>query len=58
MTDAPFRPFETHLDEATALHVLREALAGAEDGELFLERSGAAAIVLATRHSATMTTRV
>ncbi len=25
MTDAPFRPFETHLDEATALRILREA---------------------------------
>jgi TldD protein len=46
MTDAPFRPFETHLDEATALQVLREALAGAEDGELFLERSRSEAIVL------------
>ena len=34
MTDAPFRPFETHLDEATALAILREATAGAEDGEL------------------------
>jgi TldD protein len=46
MTDAPFRPFETHLDEATALAVLREATAGAEDGELFLERSRSEAIVL------------
>jgi TldD protein len=46
MTDAPFRPFETHLDEATALTVLRETLAGAEDGELFLERSRSEAIVL------------
>ncbi|MEM0923089.1 MAG: metallopeptidase TldD-related protein [Pseudomonadota bacterium] len=34
----PFRPFETHLDEARALAILRQALAGAEDGELFLER--------------------
>ncbi|MHA6346852.1 metalloprotease TldD [Roseivivax sp. CAU 1761] len=38
MTDAPFRPFETHLDRAAALARLRETLAGAEDGELFLER--------------------
>ena len=38
MTDAPFRPFDTHLDEAEALSVLREATAGADDGELFLER--------------------
>ncbi|WP_341860731.1 metalloprotease TldD [Gymnodinialimonas sp. 57CJ19] len=39
MSDAtPFRPFETHLDEATALRVLRSATQGADDGELFLER--------------------
>jgi len=35
---APFRPFETHLDEPRALALLREAVAGADDGELFLER--------------------
>ena len=35
---APFRPFETRIDEACALAILREATAGAEDGELFLER--------------------
>ncbi len=35
---APFRPFETLLDEAGALARLREAVAGADDGELFLER--------------------
>ena len=34
----PFRPFETLLDEGTALSVLRTATDGAEDGELFLER--------------------
>lgn len=34
----PFRPFDTHLDEAAALAVLRDAVAGADDGELFLER--------------------
>ncbi len=33
-----FRPFEAHLDESRALAILREAVAGAEDGELFLER--------------------
>ncbi|MGB3554751.1 MAG: DNA gyrase modulator, partial [Jannaschia sp.] len=38
MTDAPFRPFETDLDREAALTVLRGALAGADDGELFLER--------------------
>ena len=33
-----FRPFSTHLDEERALSTLREAVAGADDGELFLER--------------------
>ncbi len=46
MTDAPFRPFETNLDEATALSILRAAVAGAEDGELYLERKRSEAIVL------------
>ncbi|MEY3534236.1 MAG: hypothetical protein RI979_2260 [Pseudomonadota bacterium] len=46
MTDAPFRPFETQLDEKTALSVLRAALSGAEDGELYLERKRSEAIVL------------
>jgi TldD protein len=36
--DTPFRPFETTLDEAEALAILRQATDGAEDGELFLER--------------------
>ena len=39
MSDAPFRPFETALDEAAALAHLRAATEGADDGELFLERS-------------------
>ena len=39
MTDAtPFRPFDTLIDEGAALSILRAATAGAEDGELFLER--------------------
>ncbi|MBC7479921.1 MAG: metalloprotease TldD, partial [Pseudorhodobacter sp.] len=46
MTEAPFRPFETYLDEQTALTVLREATAGADDGELFLERRRSESIVL------------
>ncbi|WP_435167972.1 metalloprotease TldD [Falsirhodobacter sp. 1013] len=46
MTDSPFRPFESLLDEATALNILREAVAGADDGELFLERRRSEAIVL------------
>ena len=33
-----FRPFETHLDEGLALAELRLSVAGADDGELFLER--------------------
>ncbi|MDR7126922.1 metalloprotease TldD [Pseudotabrizicola sp. 4114] len=46
MTDQPFRPFDTHLDEAAALAILRAATQGAEDGELFLERRRSEAIVL------------
>ena len=42
---APFRPFETHLDEARALTILRAATEGADDGELFLERRRAEALV-------------
>ncbi|KJZ18252.1 metalloprotease TldD [Loktanella sp. S4079] len=38
MSSDPFRPFETNLDQDTALTLLREATAGADDGELFLER--------------------
>ncbi|MEM8880222.1 MAG: metalloprotease TldD [Pseudomonadota bacterium] len=41
----PFRPFETHIDEAEALGVLRDATQGAEDGELFLERRRSEMIV-------------
>jgi TldD protein len=41
----PFRPFDTHLDEAAALRALRAATDGAEDGELFLERSRSEALV-------------
>jgi len=46
MTDAPFRPFETKLDEARTLAQVRSSLAGAEDGELFLERRRSESIVL------------
>ena len=35
---APFRPFETQIDENAALNVLRSATDGADDGEIFLER--------------------
>jgi TldD protein len=46
MPDAPFRPFETALDMDRALAQLRASLDGAEDGELFLERRRAEALVL------------
>ncbi len=38
MTLDPFRPFETNLDQDSALKLLQEATLGADDGELFLER--------------------
>lgn len=38
MAETAFRPFQTSLDPDRALALLREATAGAEDGELFLER--------------------
>lgn len=40
-----FRPFETDLDHDRALSLLREATAGADDGELFLERRRSEALV-------------
>jgi TldD protein len=46
MAEAPFRPFETHLDEVAALRMLRAATAGAEDGELFLERRRSEGLML------------
>ena len=45
MADAPFRPFETNLYMADALIQLRRAVAGADDGELFLERTRSEALV-------------
>ncbi len=46
MSDAAFRPFETHLDRDAALSTLKTALDGAEDGELFLERRRSESLVL------------
>ncbi|WP_316013726.1 metalloprotease TldD [Roseobacter sp. HKCCA0434] len=46
---APFRPFETDLDEEASLATLRAALEGAEDGELFLERRRSEMLVLDDR---------
>ncbi len=45
MPDAPFRPFETHLDQDAALALLQEATAGADDGELFIERKRSEGLV-------------
>ncbi len=45
-TTPRFRPFETNLDLGQALTTLREATAGADDGELFLERRRSEALVL------------
>ena len=45
MTDAAFRPFETMLDRDDALARLRDATAGADDGELFLERRQSESLV-------------
>ena len=46
MDKTVFRPFETLLDKDTALKLLREATAGADDGELFLERRRSETLVL------------
>ncbi len=46
MSDAPFRPFETRLDHDAALANLRQAVAGGDDGELFVERRRSEALVL------------
>ena len=45
MPQDPFRPFETTLPRDEALAVLQAATAGAEDGELFVERRKSEALV-------------
>lgn len=45
MTQIKFRPFEAVLDPETALRHLRAATNGADDGELFLERTRSEALV-------------
>ncbi|TRW97538.1 metalloprotease TldD [Paracoccus sp. M683] len=45
MPRKPFSPFEDHLDRDAALAILQDAVAGAEDGELFMERSTAETLV-------------
>ena len=57
MTDATFDPFAELLDRDRALSILRDAVAGAEDGELFLERSHSEALTFddgRLRHSSAM----
>ncbi|MGJ5619328.1 metalloprotease TldD [Sulfitobacter sp. MF3-043] len=50
MTNTPFKPFETNVDREIALQVLRDAVAGADDGELFLERRRSEALVFDDGH--------
>ncbi|TBN38039.1 metalloprotease TldD [Paracoccus subflavus] len=45
MTLGTFDPFASHLDRSHALAILQKALAGADDGELFLERSVSESLV-------------
>jgi TldD protein len=45
MPKDPFRPFETTLPRDEALRVLQEATAGAEDGDLFVERRKSEALM-------------
>ncbi len=45
MSADPFRPFETTLPLDEANHILRAATAGAEDGEIFVERRKSESLV-------------
>ncbi|MFN3208439.1 MAG: metalloprotease TldD [Roseovarius sp.] len=45
MTSDVFRPFDTEISREAALGKLREAVAGADDGELFFERRRAESLV-------------
>ncbi len=45
MSHAPFRPFESALPHDEALSILQSATAGAEDGELFVERRKSESLV-------------
>ncbi len=46
MTTRRFDPFETLLDQASALSILQNATVGADDGEIFFERRTSEGIVL------------
>lgn len=50
MPNDQFRPFDTLLDHDRALKMLREAVAGADDGELFLERRRSEVLVFDDGH--------
>ena len=41
----PYRPFESHFDQQTALGILQDTTKGADDGEIFCERKRAEALV-------------
>lgn len=45
MSDASFAPFEDLLDREQALKILQSAVAGGDDGELYLERSRSESLV-------------
>ncbi len=45
MTHTPFRPFQDRLSRESALEILQSACAGADDGELFIERRCAESLV-------------
>lgn len=46
MSDTGFRPFETAFDKEDALSILRDATAGADDGEIFAERRVSESLLL------------
>ena len=46
MSDTEFRPFETAFDKDTALGILRDAVSGADDGEIFAERRVSESLLL------------
>lgn len=46
MSDTEFRPFETAFEKDTALGILRAALSGADDGEIFAERRVSESLLL------------
>ncbi|MEP3843949.1 MAG: metalloprotease TldD [Paracoccaceae bacterium] len=50
MSQERFSPFEQYFDRSEALDVLRQATAGADDGELFLERRRSEALVFDDGH--------